>query len=40
MKRFLPIRTLFVLLFSAISIQKADAQSLLVENFEYPAGTL
>src|SRR5512133_3222076 len=41
MKRFLPIPTLlFVLLFNAVSLQKADAQPLLVENFEYPSGTL
>jgi hypothetical protein len=41
MKRLLPLCTLLsVILLTAFSVQKVYSQPLLVENFDYPAGTL
>lgn len=41
MKRSLPLYTLLsVILFTALSLQSVYSQPLLVENFDYPAGTL
>jgi hypothetical protein len=41
MKRFLPLYTILsVILFAAFSVQQIYSQPLLVENFDYPDGTL
>lgn len=41
MKRFLPVYTLLsVILLAAFSMQEVNSQPLLVENFDYPNGTL
>lgn len=39
MKRFLPLCTSLFVIFSALSLQTANSQPLLVENFDYPDGT-